>query len=302
MKINTFFYSIRQGFRGIGKNKMFSLASIATMAACIFLFGVFYIVVVNFNAMVRDLEESVAVTVFFEEGITEEEMEEIGQEISKRAEVQSIVYVSAEEAWDSFKTVYFEGHEELAEGFANDNPLANSANFQIYINDVSMQESLVTYLNRIDGVREVKEAEDVANVLTDVNKLIGYISIAIILILLLVSIFLISNTVAVGISVRKEEIAIMKLIGATDYLVRAPFVFEGIFIGLIGAAIPLLLLYALYGKIVEYIASQFNFIGSMLNFVTTQEVFEMLVPVALILGVGIGLVGSRFTIHKHLRV
>lgn len=302
IKINTFFYSVGQGLKNIFQNKMFSLASIATMAACIFMFGLFYIIISNFNGMVKEVEEGVAVTVFFEEGITEEQIEEIGKNISKRAEVREYKYVSAEEAWNYFKEVYFEGSEELAEGFNNDNPLMNSANFEIYLNDVSMQKSLVLYLESVDGIREVKQSEAVANTLADFNKLISYISVGIIIILLCVAVFLISNTITTGISVRKEEIGIMKLIGATDYLVRAPFVVEGVIIGLVGAAVPLLLLYVLYEKIVVYIAEQFNFIGSMLQFIPADTIFKTLLPVGFILGVGIGFVGSKWTVRKHLKV
>ncbi|MDD6481581.1 MAG: permease-like cell division protein FtsX [Lachnospiraceae bacterium] len=301
MRINTFFYSVKQGLKNILRNKMFSLASIATMAACIFMFGLFYIIITNFNSTVHSIEEGVSVTVFFEPELSEEEIDDIGQKIRKRAEVSKTEYVSAEEAWDDYKKVYFEGREELAEGFT-ENPLANSAHYQVYLNDVSMQDSLVRYLESIPGVREVKESAQVANTLTDFNKLVGYVSGGIILILLCVAIFLISNTVTVGITVRKEEIAIMKLIGATDYLVRAPFIVEGVVIGLIGAALPLLLLYFLYQKIIVYIAEKFNFVGSMIAFVPAGKVFSTLVPIGILLGAGIGFIGSQLTIRKHLKV
>lgn len=302
VRINTLFYSFKQGIKNIWRNKMFSLASIATMAACIFMFGLFYILVSNFTSMVKDAEEGVAVTVFFDEGISDEQIQQIGDQIRSRAEVAKCDYLSADEAWENFKKVYFEGHEDLAEGFAQDNPLANSASYQIYLNDVSMQESLVTYLQSLDGVREVNQSEAVANTLTDFNKLIGYVSAGIILILLGVAVFLISNTVTVGISVRREEIAIMKLIGATDFLVRAPFIVEGIVIGLVGAAIPLVLLYFMYDRIIIYISQKFSFIGSMMSFISTKTVFHTLIPVALLLGVGIGFFGSMITIRKHLKV
>ena len=302
VRINTLFYSFKQGIKNIWRNKMFSLASVATMAACIFMFGLFYILVSNFTSMVKDAEEGVAVTVFFDEGISDEQIQQIGDQIRSRAEVAKCDYLSADEAWENFKKVYFEGHEDLAEGFAQDNPLANSASYQIYLNDVSMQESLVTYLQSLDGVREVNQSEAVANTLTDFNKLIGYVSAGIILILLGVAVFLISNTVTVGISVRREEIAIMKLIGATDFLVRAPFIVEGIVIGLVGAAIPLALLYFMYDRIIIYISQKFSFIGSMMSFISTKTVFHTLIPVALLLGVGIGFFGSMITIRKHLKV
>ncbi len=302
MRISTFFYSVKQGIVNIWRNKMFSLASMATMAACIFLFGLFYSIVTNFQSMVKDAESGVAVTVFFDNGISQEQIDQIGDMIKKRAEVSDIEYISAEDAWNDFKDIYFDGNEEAASSFANDNPLANCASYEIYMNDISMQSTLVTYLESVDGVREVKQSEVVANTLTDFNKLIGYISVGIILILLCVAVFLISNTITVGISVRREEIGIMKLIGATDYFVRAPFVVEGILIGLIGSAIPLGLLYVLYGKVIVYIADKFKFISSMMNFLPVNQVFHTLVPVALILGVGIGFIGSRFTIRKHLKV
>ena len=302
MRISTFFYTIKQGLVNIWKNKMFSLASIATMTACIFLFGLFYSIVTNFQAMVKDAESGVAVTVFFDAGISEQRIEEIGDLIKQRVEVLHCEYTSADEACESSKDVYFDGNEDAASSFAGDNPLANSASYSIYMNDISMQSTLVTYLESIDGIRSVKQSEMVAHTLTDFNSLIGYISAGIILILLGVAVFLISNTITVGISVRREEIGIMKLIGATDYFVRAPFVVEGIVIGLIGAAIPLGILYVLYEKIILYIGDKFKFISNMIQFLSVDQVFHTLVPVALLLGVGIGFIGSRITIRKHLKV
>ena len=302
MTLNTLLYSIKQGFKNIFRNKMFSLASVATMAACIFMFGLFYIVVTNFSNMVKDAEEGVAVTVFFEKGTTEDVILADKDQIEKRAEVSSVTYESADEAWSQYQKDYFAGYDDAAASFGDDNPLSNSANLQVYLSDVFMQGTLVNYINGLDGVRKVNQSKDVANTLTDFNKLISYVSAGIILILLCVAVFLISNTVATGIAVRKEEIGIMKLIGATDFLVRAPFVVEGIVIGFVGAAIPLVLLSVLYGRICEYIAEKFNFIGNMMTFVSTNTIFSTLIPVALALGVGIGFVGSCVTIRKHLRV
>ena len=301
MKINTFFYSIGQGFKNIVRNSMFSIASMATMAACIFMFGIFYILVYNVNVMVQAAEESVAITVFFDEGISESRIQDIGEEVKKRTEVREIVYVSAEEAWESFKVDYFKGNEEFAEGFS-DNPLANSANFEIYLKDVSKQSGLVKYLESIDGVREVNQSQVVAETLTEFNKILSVVSVGIISILLCVAIFLINNTVAVGIAVRKEEIGIMKLIGATDFLVRSPFVVEGIVIGLVGAALPLALLFVLYEKVVVHVTAEYSMIGSLVEFVSPDILFQGLVPIGLLLGVGIGLMGSLWTIRKHLKV
>ncbi len=281
---------------------MFSLASMATMSACIFLFGLFFAIVTNFEAMVKEAESGMAVTVLFDEGITQEQIDAIGQEIKKRVEVSEYEFISPEQAWEEFKGDYFGDNAEAAAGFADDNPLANSASYAIYMNDISMQPVLVDFLDGLDGVREVRHSEVAGRTLTDFNSLIGYISVGIILILLLVAVFLISNTVTTGIAVRKDEIGIMKLIGATDYFVRAPFVVEGVLIGLIGSVVPLALLYFLYRKVVFYISDKFSFLSSLLNFLPAQKVFHTLVPVGLVLGVGIGFLGSWITIRKHLKV
>ena len=132
--------------------------------------------------------------------------------------------------------------------------------------------------------------------------LIAYVSMGIIIILLAVSIFLISNTVAIGISVRKEEINIMKYIGATDFFVRAPFVLEGVLIGLIGASIPLGLIYSIYNYALNYVIQRFSELSGFLNFLSVEEIFNILTPVSLIVGVGIGFMGSISTVRKHLHV
>ena len=141
-----------------------------------------------------------------------------------------------------------------------------------------------------------------AKTLTSVNKLVGYVSAVIIAILLAVSIFLISNTVTMGITVRREEIAIMKLIGATDFFVRAPFIVEGILIGLIGAALPLTAFYFLYKQVIQVIEEKFSVLSGILQFLPVGELYRILLPVGLILGIGIGFLGSFITIRKHLKV
>lgn len=302
MRINGVLYTIKQGLKNIYKNKMFSLASIGTMASCIFLFGVFFAVVMNFKSVMSEIESGVAITVFFNSDLSEEEIHQIGTKIEERSEVSDMHYVSAEAAWDQFKKDYFGNKPELADAFADDNPLADSANYQVYLKDVSQQANLVKYVESIDGVREVKASDAVANTLTSFNVLIGYVSVAIIIILMGVSVFLISNTVTIGIAVRKEEIAIMKLIGATDFFVKAPFIVEGMVIGLIGSGLPLLVLHYFYNSVVVYVNEKFMGISNWLHFISVGEVFRSLIPISLCLGVGIGFLGSFVTIRKHLRV
>ena len=302
ISISTFFYNLRQGFANIWRNKLFSLASIATMTSCILLLGVFYSIGSNFSRMVHEAEEGVAVTVFFDEDAGDKKIEAIGDEISKRPEVARYEFISAEQAWEDFKDVYFEGNNAAAESFKNDNPLAKSSNYEIYLSDVSQQDELVAFLEGLDGVREVHQSEIAARTLTDFNALLTYISIGVIVILIAVSIFLISNTVTIGISVRREEIAIMKYIGATDRFVRMPFIVEGMVIGLIGSIIPLIMMYFLYNAILGYVYDHFKTLNSVVTFIPPGTVFRVLVPVSLVIGVGIGYIGSRLTLKRHLKV
>ena len=299
MKISTLFYTLRQGVRNIFRNKLFSMASIATIAACLFLFGILYSVVMNFQQIVKNAQEGVSVTVFFNEGTSQERIDAIGEQIKARVEVSDIKYTTADEAWAWFQEKYFEGKH--TEGFPT-NPLEGYENYEVFLNDVSMQDALVTWLQSLPDVRLVKYSSLTANALTGVNLIVAYASVGIIVILLGVSIFLISNTVTIGISVRQEEISIMKYIGATDFFTRAPFVIEGMLIGAIGSGIPLLLIYFIYNDVVTSAMSKFQALSSILNFLTVQEVFHVLVPVSLGIGIGIGFLGSFTTVRKHLRV
>lgn len=317
MRISTFGYVGKQGVKNIWRNKMFSLASIATMSACIFLFGLFFSILVNFQYIIKSAEEGVAITVLFNDDATEEQKKEIGEQLESRDDVSEVKYVSADDAWAEFQKDYFGDNPELAEGFKDDNPLAHSDNYEVYMKTVkgnnkdliakskslsATQQDLVKFAQSLDGVRQVNKSDVVANTLSSVNMLVAYVSIAIIAILLGVSIFLISNTVTTGITVRKEEIAIMKYIGAKDFVVRSPFVIEGLIIGLFGAVIPLALLYFLYGKAVVYIMEKFSILKNIITFLPVGNVYIYLLPIGLAMGIGIGFLGSYFTVRKHLRV
>jgi len=317
MRISTFGYVGKQGVKNIWRNKMFSLASIATMSACIFLFGLFFSILVNFQYIIKSAEEGVAITVLFNKDATEEQKKEIGEQLESRDDVSEVKYVSADDAWAEFQKEYFGDNPELAEGFKDDNPLAHSDNYEVYMKTVkgdnkdliakskslsATQQDLVKFAQSLDGVRQVNKSDVVANTLSSVNMLVAYVSIAIIAILLGVSVFLISNTVTTGITVRKEEIAIMKYIGAKDFVVRSPFVIEGLIIGLFGAVIPLALLYFLYDKAVVYIMEKFSILKNIITFLPVGNVYIYLLPIGLAMGIGIGFLGSYFTVRKHLRV
>lgn len=321
MRLSTLGYVGKQGLRSMGRNRMFSMASIATMSACIFLFGLFFSILLNMQHFIRTAEEGVAITVFFDEGVTQAQIDSIGEQLRARPEVGDVIYVSADEAWEKFKHEYFGDNLALAEGFRQ-NPLIGSDNFEVYMKTTDesssgltgsgitdrgrtiaeVQRELVSYAEQIDGVRRVNRSDIVANTLSNVNVLVGYVSAAIILILFGVSTFLISNTVTMGITVRREEIAIMKYIGAKDFVVRSPFVIEGLLMGLAGSILPLILLFFLYQRAVEYINTRFALLANIISFLDVRSVYLYLLPIGILLGVGIGFIGSYSTVRKHLKV
>ena len=253
--------------------------------------------------MIQKAESNVGVTVFFEETITEDEMLEVQKLIDSREEVSSTTYISAEEAWEDFKKDYFpDGDTGILSGLDQDNPLADCASVQVYLADTSRQNELVDYIKTLNGVSEVNASQIIADSFTNFSRLIGYISMAVILILVFVAIFLISNTVMIGITVRKEEIAIMKYIGATDIFVRGPFIIEGMTIGLIGSGIPVIVLRILYPMVVDFVLGHFSILNRLLTFMDVNAVFNILIPVSLGIGLGIGFIGSYMTLRKHVKV
>ncbi len=300
MKIRTFLYTLWQGIRNMFKNGWYTLASVATITACLFLLGMFYSIVANLQHILYTVEEGVSVTVFFNEDVSDAAVDAFGQKLLQRTtEVRDVVFHSDEEIWATFGPSYF--GEDYQQGFP-ENPLKGEHNYEVFLKNVNMQDSLVAWLQAQPEVRLVRYSEFTASTFSGFNLMLVYVSAAIIIILLAVSIFLISNTVRVGITVRAEEISIMKYIGATDFFVRAPFVMEGMLIGLIGALVPLYIIKYLYGYVLDIITTRFSMLSGMLSFLSLKEVFAILLPVSVGIGVGMGLLGSYITVRKYLKV
>ena len=302
MRISSIGYSIRQGSKNIRRNLLFSLASVGTIVACLFVFGLFYSVLVNFRSAIKKIESTISISVFFNDELSNEGINLIGEQIKTRKEVNTIDFISPEQAWQEFSEQTYDDPEAARKAFGDDNPLAHSASYKITLNDSAAQADFVQFLEGIDGVRKVSSSTYTADSISAINAFVGYASFGIILILLLVSIFLINNTITIGITVRREEIKIMKLIGATNSFVRAPFIVEGIIIGLVGSIIPLILLYYLYDMVINYIAGRFTIIMSLFDFTPPGKLFKILIPITLLIGLGIGFFGSLMTTRKHLKV
>lgn len=302
MRISTFWYCLKEGVKNICRNVWFSLASVATISACIFLFCLFFSIIVNIQHVVKNAEGTIGITVFFDEELSEDQIRQLGTRIGEMPQISDMEFTSAEEAWESMKNDYFAGHEELAEGFADDNPLAGSASYQIFLRDITTQDEVVEALRQTPGVRQVNYSNSAAEGLSSFNAIIGILSLVIIGVLLAVSVFLISNTINVAASFRKNENEIMRYIGATNYMIRAPFVVEGLVIGLMGAIFPLIGTYFLYLRAVGYLAARFQIISRIFQFLPLSLIFPYMTAVAVLLGLGIGFFASFFTIRKHLKV
>lgn len=298
-KIRTLCYCIGQGIRSAWKNRIYSLASAGTIMACLLLLGVFYFVMANFNYAIESAESLVGITVFFDDGTKEERMMEIKEAIRLRAEVADVVYISAEEAWENYKQNSL--NEELSATFGNDNPLADSASLEVSLSDVSLQNALVRYVESMEGVRKVNHSDSIAESFEGIQTLLWVISIGLISILVAVAVFLIRTTISTGINVRREEISIMSIIGATDFFIRAPFVVEGAIIGILGSLLPVGILYVVYGEVIRTLREQFESVFSTMKFIERTEIMQRFIPLALLFSLGIGIVASHMTAKRQIR-
>ena len=299
-RISTVVYSIGQGGKNLRRNRMFSLASIGTMAACLFLFGIFYFLLQNLQYAIKGAETNVGVTVFFDEGTDVVRIAQIREEIEKRSEVAYVNYISAEEAWERYRETSLS--EEQAKSFGEDNPLENSASLEVHTSDVTAQDALVRYIESIPQVRLVNDSKELADMLSSINRAVSIVTTVIIAILAAVAVFLISTTISTGVSIRAQEISIMKLIGATDFFIDAPYFVEGILLGAIGAVIPLVLLNVIYRRISGYITERLvSVLGRGTMLLDSGQVFATLIPLSLAIGIGIGALGTWVTLKKQLR-
>lgn len=273
-----------------------SLASIGTIASCLIIVGIFYCIAVNVDYILKTLEETSGITVFYvEEDITKEKLE---AKLNNMDHIDKIVYISPEEALNKEKKEWGE-YASLLDGLENDNPLPPS--FEITLDDIRYQKEVVSKLDKISGV-EIRYLEEETKILIGFNNMIRIISLVLILILALIGIMLMDNTIRLTVYIRKSEINIMKYIGATDWFIRWPFVIEGIIIGLIGSILPLVIIWFSYNFITELIYEKNTLIQNVLTFRTAQEIFHVLSPISLAIGMGIGIIGSSISIRRYLKV
>ncbi len=302
MKLETYFYVLGQGIQNIFKNRLMSIAAITTIAVSIFLVTLSYSITANLDYILENAENKIGVTVFFNEGTTEDRILEIKGLLENRKDVFKVNYISADMAWERFKIKYFEGREEQLAGYEGENPLEGSESLEVYFDDIDTSHTVVAYINSLPDVRAVKQAKYIVTFIDNMHGLVKFFSIILISILMVLSVFLIATTIKLGISTREKEIQIMKYIGATDMFIRGPFIIEGIIIGIIGSLVPLILVFVFYSETTASLLNQFSVLSDFLVFIPIGRLFSRLAPIALGSGMAVGFLGSILTLNRYLKV
>ena len=276
-----------------------SIASIGTVAACIFMIVISYCALTNVDYMLTQIEESIGIAVFLEEDVNSDKVLEINDQLVNMEHVESVSYISPEDALQEMKESW--DAEEILAGFdESNNPLTSS--FEVSLDDIQYQSDVVSKIEQIEGVRKIRSSETETEFLVKISNFLRLFGSVLILALAAISVVIITNTVKLSVFTRRTEISIMKYVGATDWFIRWPFVIEGIITGLVGAAIPIIVAWPLYNKLIDVIYAQIPMIRSIVTFKFGIDIFSVLLPVSLAFGALLGVLGSNISLRKHLNV
>ena len=296
VKYNVIFYLISEGFRNVLKNKKSTLACLGIMCATMVIFGIFFAVIENINYMISQVEEAQGIEVFIQNTATEEQIKELGEKINAVEGVNNIRYKSKEDALTQMKEK-FKDRQHLLEGL-NIFP----ASYVVTLSDLNLSQNVKDTIAGFENVKNITSSDDTINKLINIANGVRIASAIILILLVLISVFIITNTIKLTVHARRKEISIMKYVGATNGFIRWPFIVEGITIGVIAGMISLLIIGVLYNLLTDKLleTSFKNIIDvSLLGF---NEMFSLILIVYLILGVGIGVVGSSISMKKYLEV
>ena len=295
-------YVLKTGFRNLGNKKLFTFASIITIASGVLIFCIFFIIAANIKGIISEVETTVGIQVFFDQGLSEEEIQNIANNNFVTEDVKSIKFKSSAEAWDTFKKEYFDDKIELAEAFEDDNPLANSASYEVLLYDITKQYDYVNYLKTIEGVRQINYSNVLIETLTKLNLGLSTFSMILIVLLLIIAMVLISNTITLSSQFRKKENEIMKLIGATNFMIRAPFVIEGFLIGVFGSVLPVAIVCGMYNYVMKIVTEKASFLSNIFKPISLMQLFPTMALVSIAFSCVSCMIISFITIRKHLKV
>jgi len=297
VKIRTLRHLSKEGILGIWENRLMSLASIGTIVLCLIILGVSFTLASNVDYILSQIESNVGITAYIDDSVKEDEITTLKTKLEAIPNVSGVTYVSKDDAFLTFTDD--SNLENIMKQFEKDNPLP--ASFEITMVDLEEQERVIESLEQYDEL-EISYFQAEAPMLVQLNDSIRYISMIIIISLILVGIILMSNTIKLTVYIRRREINIMKYIGATDWFIRAPFIIEGISIGLIGGIIPIFALWGAYSWVLKVVNSRFTVMIESIKLQSTADILSAFTPMSLIIGVGIGAIGSIISIRKHLKV
>lgn len=299
MRPSTIKYFVREGLSGLKKNLLMTTASMVAVAACISILSFSYCVGSNLQYMLNQMEDSIGISVFLKGELTGEQIENMKTEISKIDHVESVQYISPTDALDELKQDWG-ADEDIFVGLDDENnPLSHS--FQISLDSIENQNGVLTALENVDGIDNVRHGQTETELLMKANRIFSVASVIVMLLLGVISVMIIMNTIRISVVNRRVEINIMKYVGATDWFIRWPFIIEGIIIGLVGAVVPLIIGFPIYAKVTSAIYEYLPVI-KFIQFRLTGDVFGFLFPFGIVFGIGLGVIGSVTSIRKHLRV
>ena len=299
MKHNVLGYLLGEGFRNVFNNKKSSGASLAIMCATMLIFGVFFIIVQNINNMVTSLEEQQGMQIFIKKEATEAQIEQIGEQIKALDGINTITFVSDVDALNTMKEK-LKDKQALLSGWDESNPFR--ASYVITLTDLKLSSSIQDEIWKIDNIYSIESRDDTINALVSIANGVRIVSAAILILLILISIFIIANTIKLTVHARRKEISIMKYVGATDGFIRWPFIIEGILIGIMAALLSIGLLTIIYSLIVNSVSQSTMLQKIGVNLLSFGNMLNILIIVYLILGIGIGTLGSSISMRKYLKV
>ena len=295
MKKNNIGYLLREGFRGVFLHGFMSFAAVCVTVACLIIMGTFSLVLYNVHVMIVDLEKENQVLVYIDEDYSEAEAKSVGSRINLISNVHEAKFVSREQALDNFV-----GKQSDTTAFNGVDASILRDRYEVTVEDNSLLEQTVAEIEKIDGVAEVSAHYEIANGFQSLQKVLNIAAMVIIIVLFVVSLFIISNTVKLAMYSRSEEIAIMKMVGATNSFIRLPFVVEGFILGMMGAVIAFFLEWGLY----DFLQAKIAVVDTLRLFqiVPFAEVIELVAISYALTGFAVGVVGSLLSIRKFLKV
>ncbi|MBS5671754.1 MAG: permease-like cell division protein FtsX [Oscillospiraceae bacterium] len=295
MKSNNFGYLLKEGIRGIFLHGFMSFAAVCVTVACLVIIGSFSVLLYNLNIMVAEVEQDAEILVYIDESFTEAEAKSVGSKINMIENVHQATFVSRQQALEEF--VAKQGDESAFQGIQAD---VLRDRFLVTLEDNNKMKETVPMIEAVSGVAEVNAPYRVAEAFATIQHILRIVSAAVIALLLVVSLLIISNTVKLAMYDRRDEIAIMKMVGATNSFIRFPFVVEGFLLGMFGAAVAFFLEWGLYNAMVGWIASVDAL--NLLQFVPFMELIWPMVATFGAAGLFVGIFGSFTSIRKFLDV